>query len=363
MSLQLPQNASPKKINDLTVATNVNPVDITVIVQDGVTKQAAASLFSNAVGAGKQEANATLSAIAAMSATVGMMAFLGVGNVTAVTLTGTGGEVTVMNGGGSGAPTFSLPTDLVFTGKTIAQGTFSGATLNNPTIHGGTISGATIRFSSLNVSGNATIGGNLTVSGNVDISGNETIAGSETIGGNLIVSGNATINGSLTVSGAVTLPQFLSSSAPSNLGPTASAGTSTLAAHADHVHQYPEDEFTWKASDETTPITTGTAKITFTIVLPRIVTSVQANLSLANSAGLVSGPLTIDINASGVSIFGTNKLVVSNGSTTSRDAATQPSFSATAFGANTVFTTDVDLTGSAATATGLQLTFTWRRNS
>lgn len=330
MSLQLPQNASPNKINDLTVATVVNAVDVTVIVQNGVTKQAAASLFANAVVAGSQTANATLSAIAAMSAATGFMAFQGAGQVTAYSLTGTTGEITILNGGGSATPVFSLPVDLVFTGKTIAQGTFSAAILVNPTINGA------LNVPSLTVSGDATVRGNL------------------------IVSGNTTIGGNLAVSGTVTLPQFLSSSAPSDLAVTASAGTAANASRSDHVHAIPLDEFTWKASDETTPVTTGTAKITFTVALPRLVTSVQANLTLANSAGVVSGPLTIDINASGVSIFGTNKLVVSNGSTTSRNAATQPSFSATQFGANTVFTTDFDNVGSAASATGVQITFVWR---
>jgi hypothetical protein len=43
------------------------------------------------------------------------------------TLTGTANEITVTNGDGvSGAPTFSLPTALTFTGKTVTGGTFSG---------------------------------------------------------------------------------------------------------------------------------------------------------------------------------------------------------------------------------------------
>lgn len=363
MSLQLPQNASPVKINELTVASIVNPTDITVIVQNGVTKQAAASLFANATMTGQQGANATLSAIAAMSASVGMMAFLGVGNVTAVTLTGTTGELTVQNGGGSGAPTFSLPAALIFTGKTVSGGTFhepllQSATITGAIINGGTASGlTTLVVTTLTVSANATIGGNLTVSGAASVAGNLTVSGASDIGG------NETVHGDLTVSGAVSLPNFLSSSAPAALAAAAAAGTATNASRSDHVHQYPLDEFTWKASDETTALTTGTAKITFTVVLPRLVTSVQANLTTANSASVVSGPLTIDINASGVSIFGTNKLVVSNGSTTSRNATTQPSFSATSFGANTVFTTDFDNVGSAASATGLQITFSWRLNA
>lgn len=49
------------------------------------------------------------------------------------TLTGTANEVTVSNGDGvSGNPTFSLPSALTFTGKTITGGTFSGPSITTP---------------------------------------------------------------------------------------------------------------------------------------------------------------------------------------------------------------------------------------
>lgn len=176
MSLQLPQNASPKKINELTVASTVNGVDVTVIVQNGVTKQAAASLFADATTTSRQTANANLSAIAALtSAALGFLAFQGLGNVSAYTLTGTAGEVTVAFGAGGGTPTFSLPASMIFAGKTIAQGTYSAAILNNPTINAGTISAATINAAGLTVSGNATAV-NFSVLGSASVTG--TLSGS-----------------------------------------------------------------------------------------------------------------------------------------------------------------------------------------
>lgn len=344
MSLQQPENASPVKINELTVASIVQATDITVIVQNGVTKQVTAALFTNAITGAFQQQNATLSALAALSAPTGYLAFLSAGNISAFTLTGTIGELTVTNGQGSGTPTFSLPAALIFTGKTVSGGTFHepvifSATINSAIINGGTISGlttlnvTTITATTLGVTGNATI------------------------------SGNTTIVGNLTASGTITLPQFLSSAAPSGLAPTASAGVSLIASRSDHAHQFQLEEFVFAASDETTALTTGTAKITFTTVLGRLLTSVQANLTTANSANVVSGPLTIDMNLSGQSIFGAAKLVVSNGSTTSRNAATQPTFSATVVPPNSIWTLDIDNTGSAASATGLKVTFVWRQNT
>jgi len=57
------------------------------------------------------------------------------------TMTGTSNEITVSNGNCvSGNPTFSLPSSLTFTGKTVSGGTFSGPTVSNPTFSG-TVSG------------------------------------------------------------------------------------------------------------------------------------------------------------------------------------------------------------------------------
>lgn len=61
------------------------------------------------------------------------------------TLTGTANEITVTNGSGvSGNPTFSLPSALTFTGKTVTGGTFSSPTFTSPTVTGGTYSAPTI---------------------------------------------------------------------------------------------------------------------------------------------------------------------------------------------------------------------------
>jgi hypothetical protein len=80
----------------------------------------------NGTQIGNSYLDADLSAIAGLSST-GMIARTGSGTASVRTLTGTSNEITVTNGlGVAGNPTFSLPTALTFTGKTITGGTFNG---------------------------------------------------------------------------------------------------------------------------------------------------------------------------------------------------------------------------------------------
>ena len=77
-----------------------------------------------------QPADADLTALASNS-TNGLWARTGAGTGAARTLTGTANEITISNGDGvSGAPTFSLPAALTFTGKTITGGTYSFLTIS-----------------------------------------------------------------------------------------------------------------------------------------------------------------------------------------------------------------------------------------
>lgn len=86
-----------------------------------------------AIGTDVQAFDADLAALAALSST-GVIARTGAGTVAARTLAGTANEITVTNGDGvAGAPTFSLPAALTFTGKTVTGGTFSGVTLSGAT--------------------------------------------------------------------------------------------------------------------------------------------------------------------------------------------------------------------------------------
>lgn len=72
------------------------------------------------------------------------------------TQTGTANEITVTNGDGvAGNPTYSLPAALTFTGKTVTGGTFNGGAFNGTL---GATTPSTVACTTLNASGNCTLG-------------------------------------------------------------------------------------------------------------------------------------------------------------------------------------------------------------
>ena len=117
------------------------------------------------------------------------------------------------------------------------------------------------------------------------------------------------------------------------------------------------DMSTWSAvqvacSDETTPITTGTAKVVFRHVGRRYLREVRASLTEPQSSGSV---LTIDINVNGTSVLST-KLTIDNTETTSVSAATPAVIVAsTLIADDALVSIDVDQVGS-GTAAGLKVT-------
>jgi hypothetical protein len=104
------------------------------------------------------------------------------------------------------------------------------------------------------------------------------------------------------------------------------------------------------ASDETTALTTGTAKITFRMPRAVTLTSVRASLTTAQASGSI---FTVDINEGGTSILST-KLTIDNTETTSTTAATPPVISDTALADDAEITIDIDQIGN-GTAKGLKV--------
>ncbi len=184
----------------------------------------------------------------------------------------------------------------------------------------------------------------------------------------------------------------LSSATPAALG-TAAAGTATAASRGDHIHPtdglVPNSLVTNKGdlivrdssaparlavggtnghrlevasgettgvkwapdpvvlavavSDETTAITTGTAKVTFRMPFAMTVTAVRASLGTAST----SGDPVFDINEGGSSILGT-KLSIDANEKTSTTAASAATITDSALADDAEITIDIDTAGTGA---------------
>lgn len=106
------------------------------------------------------------------------------------------------------------------------------------------------------------------------------------------------------------------------------------------------------ASDESTALTTGTAKVTFRMPARVWLTEVRASLVTAQASGSI---FTVDINEGGTTILST-KLTVDNTEKTSTTAATPAVISDAAIADDAEITIDIDQVGD-GTAAGLKVTF------
>lgn len=129
--------------------------------------------------------------------------------------------------------------------------------------------------------------------------------------------------------------------------------SATLSAVAAYVSPLILRPIVVACSDETTALTTGTAKVTFRNPYATVfnVTGVKASLSTAQTSGSI---FTVDINDSGTSILST-KLTIDNTEKTSTTAATAAVISDASIAADAEITIDIDQIGD-GTAKGLKVT-------
>jgi hypothetical protein len=95
--------------------------------------------------------------------------------------------------------------------------------------------------------------------------------------------------------------------------------------------------------DETTTITTGTAKLTFRMPFAATLTGQRASLATASSSGIP----TFDLNEAGVTVWST-KLTIDANEKTSTTAATAAVISDAALADDAEMTVDIDVAGTGA---------------
>jgi len=105
------------------------------------------------------------------------------------------------------------------------------------------------------------------------------------------------------------------------------------------------------ASDETTDLTTGTAKSTFRMPYAFTLSAVRASVTTAPTGSAI----TVDINEAGTSVLST-KITIDPTEKTSVTAASQPVISDTALADDAEITVDIDQVGSTVAGTGLKIT-------
>ena len=103
-------------------------------------------------------------------------------------------------------------------------------------------------------------------------------------------------------------------------------------------------------SDETTALTTGTAKVTFRMPCAMTLTAVRATLTTAP----VGSTLIVDINEGGTSILST-KLSIDASEKTSTTAATSAVISDSSLADDAEITIDIDQVGSTTAGAGLKI--------
>ena len=118
------------------------------------------------------------------------------------------------------------------------------------------------------------------------------------------------------------------------------------------LQQHLTQSFIVACSDETTALTTGTAKATFRMPYAFTVTGVRASLT---TAGSTSGVTTIDINEGGSSILST-LITIDQGELTSTTAAAAPVISDASLANDAQMTVDIDGLSGGATEAGLKVT-------
>lgn len=109
------------------------------------------------------------------------------------------------------------------------------------------------------------------------------------------------------------------------------------------------------SSDESTALTTGTAKLS--LILPQafsIDTSTDSGIGCSVVTAPTTSGITVDVNEEGTTIMTTNKISIDATEDNSQDAATAPGVTDTSLAKGALITVDVDAIGSGTAGAGLK---------
>jgi len=158
------------------------------------------------------------------------------------------------------------------------------------------------------------------------------------------------------LSGLPTVPAP-ADAAPAALAATAAIGTSTDYAREDHAHQRDSDVLVIPVGDESTALTTGTAKISFRMPFAATLLAVRASVNTAPT----DSTLIVDINEGGTSVLGT-KLSIDATELTSTTAASAATITDSSLPDDALITIDIDQIGSTIAGAGLKVSLFVRRS-
>ena len=111
------------------------------------------------------------------------------------------------------------------------------------------------------------------------------------------------------------------------------------------------ESFIIAASDETTDLTTGTAKITIRMPYAFTLTDIRASVNTAP----VGSTIIVDVNEGGTTLMTTNKLTIDASEESTETAATAPALTDTSLADDAEITIDIDQIGSSTAGRGLKV--------
>lgn len=200
------------------------------------------------------------------------------------------------------------------------------------------------------VAANSAVAANTAKTSNATHTGDVTGATALTIAAGAVTT--AKLGGDITAAGKALLDDADAAAQRTTLG-LGTAATTAASAYATAAQGANAEkcELVVACSDETTALTTGTAKVTFRMPFSMALTSVRASVTTAPTGTT----LVVDINESGVSVLST-KLSIDATEKTSTTAATPAVISDAALADDAEITIDIDQIGGTIAGAGLKVT-------